>query len=31
MARICKVLIVENDNYIRELLGEAFDDEGFLF
>jgi DNA-binding NtrC family response regulator len=31
MARICKVLIVENDDYIRELLGEVFDEEGFLF
>jgi DNA-binding response OmpR family regulator len=31
MARICKVLIVENDSYIRELLGEMFEDEGFLF
>lgn len=31
MARICKVLIVENDDYVRELLGDAFDDEGFLF
>ena len=31
MARICKVLIVENDNYIAELLGELFDEEGFLF
>ncbi|HEY3909494.1 MAG TPA: response regulator [Stellaceae bacterium] len=31
MARVCKVLIVENDDYVRELLGEAFDDEGFLF
>lgn len=31
MARICKVLIVENDDYIRELLSEAFDEEGFLF
>lgn len=31
MARICKVLIVENDSYIRELLGEVFEDEGFLF
>jgi DNA-binding NtrC family response regulator len=31
MARICKVLIVENDDYVRELLGEALDDEGFLF
>ncbi len=31
MARVCKVLIVENDDYVRELLGEAFEDEGFLF
>jgi DNA-binding response OmpR family regulator len=31
MARICKVLIVENDDYISELLGEMFDEEGFLF
>ncbi|HEY1258225.1 MAG TPA: response regulator [Stellaceae bacterium] len=31
MARICKVLIVENDNYVRALLAEAFDDEGFEF
>lgn len=31
MARICKVLIVENDRYVRELLGDAFEDEGFLF
>jgi two-component system, OmpR family, response regulator len=31
MARICKVLIVEHDDFVRELLGEAFDDEGFLF
>lgn len=31
MARICKVLIVENDSYIRELLGDVFEDEGFLF
>jgi DNA-binding NtrC family response regulator len=31
MARICKVLIVENDDYIRDLLGEVFEDEGFLF
>ncbi len=31
MARICKVLIVENDDYVRELLGEAFAEEGFLF
>lgn len=31
MARICKVLIVENDDFISELLGEAFSEEGFLF
>jgi DNA-binding response OmpR family regulator len=31
MARICKVLIVENDDYICEVLQEAFDEEGFLF
>ena len=31
MARICKVLIVENDDYISELLEEIFSEEGFLF
>ena len=31
MARICKVLIVENDDYIREVLGEVFEEEGFSF
>lgn len=31
MARICKVLIVENDSYVRQLLGDAFDQEGFEF
>jgi DNA-binding NtrC family response regulator len=31
MARVCKVLIVENDDYIRELLSEAFEEEGYLF
>jgi DNA-binding response OmpR family regulator len=31
MARICKVLIVENDDHISTLLGEVFDEEGFLF
>jgi DNA-binding response OmpR family regulator len=31
MSRICKVLIVENDDYVRALLAEAFDDEGFEF
>src|SRR5271166_5887518 len=31
MARICKALIVENDQYINELLGEVFEEEGFEF
>jgi DNA-binding NtrC family response regulator len=31
MARICKVLIVENDDHVRDLLGEVFEDEGYLF
>lgn len=31
MARVCKVLIVENDQYINELLGEVFEEEGFEF
>jgi DNA-binding response OmpR family regulator len=31
MARICKVLIVENDEYINELLGKIFEEEGFQF
>ena len=31
MPRVCKVLIVENDDFVRELLGEVFDHEGFLF
>jgi DNA-binding response OmpR family regulator len=31
MARICKVLIVENDDHISELLGEVFNEEGFSF
>ncbi len=31
MPRVCKVLIVENDDFVREVLGEVFDDEGFLF
>jgi DNA-binding response OmpR family regulator len=29
--RVCKVLIVENDDFVRELLGEVFNHEGFLF
>jgi DNA-binding response OmpR family regulator len=31
MARICKVLIVENDRHVRDLLGDMFEDEGYLF
>jgi DNA-binding response OmpR family regulator len=31
MARICKVLIVENDDDVRDLLGDIFLDEGFRF
>ena len=31
MARICKVLIVENDDDVRDLLGDIFEDEGFRF
>jgi DNA-binding NtrC family response regulator len=31
MARICKVLIVENDDHVRDLLANVFDDEGYLF
>ena len=31
MARICKALIVENDDDVRDLLGDVFEDEGFRF
>jgi len=31
MPRICKVLIVENDDDVRDLLGDIFHDEGFRF
>src|SRR5262249_22065513 len=31
MARICKVLIVEDDDDVRALLGDIFHDEGFRF
>ena len=31
MARVCKVLIVENDDDVRDLLGDIFHDEGFRF
>ena len=29
--RVCKVLIVENDDFVRELLAEVFNHEGYLF
>ena len=31
MARICKILIVENDDDVRDLLGDIFQDEGYRF
>ena len=31
MARICKVLIVENDDRVRDLLGDVVEDEGYCF
>jgi DNA-binding NtrC family response regulator len=31
MPRICKVLIVENDQDVRDLLGDVFADEGYRF
>jgi DNA-binding NtrC family response regulator len=31
MARVCKVLIVENDDDVRDLLGDVFHDEGYHF
>jgi two-component system, OmpR family, response regulator len=31
MPRICKVLIVENDDDVRNLLGDVFDREGYDF
>ena len=31
MARICKVLIVEDDEHVRTLLADAFDADGFDF
>lgn len=31
MARICKILVVENDGGIREFLGQLFEDEGYRF
>jgi DNA-binding response OmpR family regulator len=31
MPRICKVLIIENDDGVRNLLGDALHDEGYLF
>jgi DNA-binding NtrC family response regulator len=31
MGRVCKVLIVEDDEYVRQVLGDAFADEGYHF
>jgi two-component system, OmpR family, response regulator len=31
MARICKVLIVENDDHVRDLLADVVEVEGYLF
>jgi DNA-binding NtrC family response regulator len=31
MARTCKGLIVENDDDVRDLMGDIFHDEGFRF
>ena len=31
MARICKVLIVENDDDVRHLLDQIIEDEGYRF
>ena len=31
MSRICKVLIVEDDEHVRSMLGDLFDAEGYEF
>ena len=31
MSRICKVLIVENDDFVRILLADIFEQEGYCF
>ena len=31
MARICKVLIVENDNDVRDLMADIVEQEGYIF
>jgi DNA-binding response OmpR family regulator len=31
MTRICKVLIVENDSFVRNLLADIFEQEGYHF
>ena len=31
MARVCKVLIVENNDDVRDLLGDVFAEEGYRF
>ncbi len=31
MSRICRVLVVEDDRYVRELLANVFAEEGYHF
>jgi DNA-binding response OmpR family regulator len=31
MARVCKVLIVENDSFVRNVLADVFEREGYHF
>jgi DNA-binding response OmpR family regulator len=31
VSSVCKVLIVEDDLYVRQLLGDVFHDEGYAF
>lgn len=31
MTRICRVMVVEDDDAVRRLLGNVFDDEGYRF
>lgn len=31
MRKICKVLVVEDDHFVREMLGDVFEDEGYRF
>jgi DNA-binding NtrC family response regulator len=29
--KICKILVVEDDHFVREMLGDVFEDEGYRF